>query len=76
MPEPPKDQGPKLSPDEVRMLNAIAKFGPIRPIGDSDIALLERLQLFGYVAKDPHNPEYSLTVRGWAFFRNAAKKNE
>ena len=65
-----------MNPDEIRMLNAIAKFGAIRPLGDTDMALLERLQSVGYVAKDPHNPEYSLTVRGWASVRNAAKKRE
>jgi hypothetical protein len=76
MPQPPKNQGPKLNPDEVRMLNAVAKFGPIRPTTDADVALIERLEAAGYVAKDPHNPEYSLTVRGWASVRSAAKKDE
>jgi hypothetical protein len=76
MPQQPKNQGPKLNPDEVRMLNAIAKFGPIHPVSATDVALIERLQSGGSVAKDPHNPEYSLTVWGWASVRNAGKKRE
>jgi hypothetical protein len=55
---------------------AIAKFGPIHPITQADIAMIVRLQSAGYVAKDPNNPEWSLTARGWAFLRDAAKKGE
>jgi hypothetical protein len=38
--------------------------------------MIERLQSAGFVARDPNNPEYSLTVRGWAIFREAAEKGE
>ena len=58
------------------MLVAIAKFGPIHPISQADIGRIERLQAAGFVAKDPNNPEWSLTVRGWAFLRDTAKKGE
>ena len=71
MPQPPQDYGPTLTDDEARILNAIAKFGPIHPIGQTDIGLIERLQAAGYVAKDPRNPEYSLTIRGWALVRKS-----
>ena len=72
MPQPPQDYGPTLTDDEARIVNAIAKFGPINPITQADIGLIERLQAAGYVAKDPNNPEYSLTVRGWAFVRTGS----
>jgi hypothetical protein len=54
-------------------LIAIAKFGPIHPITQTDIELIERLQAAGYVPKAPNNPEYSLTVRGWAFVRKSSR---
>jgi hypothetical protein len=76
MSQPPQDHGPTLTDDAVRMLIAMAKFGPIHPISQTDIDLIEGLQTAGYVAKDPNNPEYSLTVRGWAFVRKAAQKGE
>jgi hypothetical protein len=50
------------------MLTGIAKFGPIHPVAKADIEVIEKLQAAGYVAKDPKNPEYSLTARGWALF--------
>ena len=58
-----------LTASEVRTLQDLAKFGTIHPIAQADIERLESLEAAGYVAKDPRNPTYSLTVRGWAFVR-------
>jgi hypothetical protein len=55
------------------MLKALAKFGTVHPLGPTDIERLERLEAMGLVAKDPRNPTYSLTVRGWAFVRKSAE---
>jgi hypothetical protein len=74
MSQPPQDHRPTLTDGEVRILIAIAKFGPIHPITQTDIELIERLQTAGYVAKDPNNPEYSLTVCGWAFVRKNSRR--
>jgi hypothetical protein len=63
-----------MTADKARMMVAIAKFGPIHPITQADIAIIESLQSAGYVAKDPNNPEWSLTARGWAFLRKGPGK--
>jgi hypothetical protein len=75
MPEPPKDPR-TLVADEARMLLAIAKSGLIHPTDAGEIAVLESLQGSGFVAKDPGGPTYGLTVRGWVFVHNNAKKND
>jgi DNA-binding IclR family transcriptional regulator len=62
--------------EEVKMLRLLAKFGSVHPIAQTDIERLESLQAAGYVVKDPRNPMYSLTVRGWAFVRKAAGTDE
>jgi hypothetical protein len=74
--QPSKNRGPAPTADEARMLIAIAKFGPIHPVTQTDIGLIKNLEAAGYVVKDPKNPEHSLTVRGWEFVRGAAKKGE
>jgi hypothetical protein len=76
MSQPPQDHGPTLTDDAVGILISIARFGPIQPITQADIGLIEGLQTAGFVAKDPNNPEYCLTVRGWAFVRKTIGKGE
>jgi hypothetical protein len=73
MAEQPQDCKPAdLGVDEMRMLGDLARFGTISPIAQADLERLERLVATGYVAKDPRNPAYSLSVRGWAFVRKPA----
>jgi hypothetical protein len=67
MPRPSQDDEPHLTGDELRMVQSLAKFGAVHPIAPTDVERLERLVAAGLVAKDPRNPTYSLTVRGWAF---------
>jgi hypothetical protein len=66
MPELPRDPNPFVTVQERQVLSGIARFGPIHPNTQADIEMIERLRAAGYVAKDPTNPGYSLTARGWA----------
>ena len=74
MAEQPQDPDPAVpNAEEKQMLNALAKFGSVHPLGPTDIERLERLEAMGLVVKDPRNPTYSLTVRGWDFVRRPAE---
>jgi hypothetical protein len=73
MPEQPQNSNSAVpNSEDRRMLNALARFGTVHPLAQIDLERLERLVAAGYVAKDPRNPTYSLTVRGWAFVRKPA----
>jgi len=65
-----------MSAEDELLLTSMARRPSLRPPSPRDADRLARLVAGGYVTKDPamKAPIFRLTIRGWAFVRDARLK--